>query len=195
MNERLSELCRIKRVADMLCTGHAGLRDRYRRYSTALDLFIFGLSTWLLLFLFADPEIAAKLTPFHLTPRIWLGIIAFGTFCLSIVQIKVDWKAKSDAHKRSLLLYTEVKAEAGRLLAAATPSSDDEINAIAAKYYSVTSICADIPEKEFVRQKKRHLTKVEISKFLDEHPGASPRLLQIRLWWRDNVRNAAIAKK
>ncbi len=41
------ELERIRRVSDMLVTGHANLRDRYSRRATFLDLAVLALSTWL----------------------------------------------------------------------------------------------------------------------------------------------------
>src|SRR5580704_8433448 len=42
-----TEIERVRRVSDMLLTGHANLRDRYRRWATLLDLAIMALSTWL----------------------------------------------------------------------------------------------------------------------------------------------------
>ena len=111
------ELQRIRRVSDMLCTAHAGLRDRYSRLALFLDLSLLGLSTWLVALAFVEPRIGVSLTPLGIDSQIWGGLLATFTFFLTIVQMKTDWKGRSDAHRRTLDLYAEVKREAGYLLA------------------------------------------------------------------------------
>ncbi|WP_119300313.1 hypothetical protein [Dongia deserti] len=179
------EIERIKRVADTLCTGHAGLRDRYARRALLLDIAILALSAWLTALAFIDPHLNITLTPFGLDPQLWTGVVAFVTFLLSIVQLKTDWKARSDSHRRSLDVYAEVKREAGYLLAS---WSDDEAacRRVLARYDMASAVAVAIPESEFLRQKSRHKLKVEVSKYIDDHPGASIWLTRIKLWLRDN---------
>ena len=81
----------------MLCTAHAGLRDRYARRSLFLDLSVLGLSTWLVALAFVEPRIGISLTPFKIDAQIWGGLLATFTFFLAIVQLKTDWKGRSDA--------------------------------------------------------------------------------------------------
>ncbi|MEA3099919.1 MAG: hypothetical protein QOF74_4159, partial [Caballeronia mineralivorans] len=57
----------------MLCTAHAGLRDRYTRRALILDLSIMGTSTWLVALAFVEPRLNVSLTPFHLDSQIWVG--------------------------------------------------------------------------------------------------------------------------
>jgi hypothetical protein len=114
------ELGRIRQVSDTLCTGHAGLRDRFARRALVLDVSILALSTWLVALAFVEPRLNVSLTPFGLDSQIWVGLLAVGTFFLTIIQIKTDWKGQSDAHKRTLDIYAEVKREAGYLLATGT---------------------------------------------------------------------------
>jgi hypothetical protein len=111
------ELGRIRRVSDMLCTGHAGLRDRYARMALALDLSILGLATWLSALAFVAPNINLSLTPFGLDAQLWMGLLSVAALFMAIVQLKTDWKGRSDAHRRTLDNYAEVKREAGYLLA------------------------------------------------------------------------------
>ncbi len=59
-----------------------------------------------------------RLTPFGLDSQVWVGVLSVGTFFLTLVQLKTDWKGRADAHKRTFDLYAEVKREAGYLLAA-----------------------------------------------------------------------------
>ena len=57
------EIERIRGVSDMLCTAHAGLRDRYARRALALDLSILALATWLSAIAFVASSINVSLTP------------------------------------------------------------------------------------------------------------------------------------
>ena len=180
-----SELERIRRVSDSLCTAHAGLRDRFSRRAFILDLSIIGLSTWLVALAFVEPRINISLTPFHIDSQIWVGILSMGTFFLTIVQFKTDWKGRSDAHKRSLDIYAEVKREAGYILAGQT-LDDTECRRVLDRYDMASAIGVEIPERDFLYQKRRHKIKLELSKHLDTHPSASLLLTRAKLWLRDN---------
>ena len=181
-----SELDRIRRVSDMLVTGHANLRDRYSRWATLLDLAVMALSTWLTAVVFIEPRINVKLTPFGMDPQLWVGLLGIFTFFLSIVELRVDWKGRSDAHKRSFNLYSEVKRECGYLLASQQTFTAENCQRVLARYDLATEVGTHLPESEFLTQKRNHLRKIEISKFLDKHPSASIMLLRIKFWWRDN---------
>lgn len=180
------ELERIRRVSDMLVTGHANLRDRYNRRATALDLSVMALSTWLTAVVFVEPRINVKLTPFGFDPQLWVGLLGVFTFFLSIIQLRVDWKGRSDAHKRSFDLYAEVKRESGYLLASQEALTAESCNRVLSRYDMATEVGTPLPESEFLAQKQNHLRKIEISKYLDKQPSASILALRMKLWWRDN---------
>jgi hypothetical protein len=181
-----TELDRIRRVADMLVTGHANLRDRYSRWATILDLAVMALSTWLTAVVFIEPRINLKLTPFGVDPQLWVGLLGVFTFFLSIVQLRVDWKGRSDAHKRSFDLYSEVKRECGYLLASQEALTADSCQRVLSRYDLATEVGTHLPEREFLVQKRNHLRKIEISRRLDKHPSSSILLLRMKLWWLDN---------
>lgn len=181
------ELTRICRVSDMLCTGHAALRDRYARFAFTLDLLTLGVSTWLVALAFVEPRLNMTLTPFGLDSQIWIGTLGTGVFFLTLVQIKTDWKGRSDAHKRTLDVYAEVKREAGYLLSAGE-YDHDACRRVFSRYDMAASVGVPIPEVEFLVQKQRHLVKVALSKTLDSRPAASLAWLRARLWWRDNFK-------
>lgn len=181
------EIERIRRVSDMLASGHAGLRDRYCRRATMLDLGIMALSTWLTAVIFIEPRINLKLTPRFLDSQLWVGFLGIFTFFLSIVQLRVDWKGRSDAHRRAFDLYSEVKRESGYLLASQKNLTSENCQRVLSRYDLATEVGAPLPEKEFLAQKQRHLQKVRMSRILDKHPSGSIVLLRIRFWWRDNV--------
>jgi hypothetical protein len=181
-----NELQRIHRVSDMLVSAHANLRDRYSRRATALDLSLLASSTWLVAVVFVEPRIGARVTPYGFDPQLWTGILSVLTFFLSIVQLKVDWKGCSDAHKRSFEMYSEVKRECGYILSNGTLVTKESCERVLARYDMATDVGSAVAESEFLRQKRRHLQKSEISRYLGQHPFASISLLRIRMWWRDN---------
>lgn len=180
------ELERIRRVSDMLCTGHAGLRDRFARRALILDLSVLALSSWLVALAFVEPRINIRLTPFGWNSQIWVGVLSLATFFLTLVQFKTDWKGRADAHKRTLDLYAEVKREGGYLLAA---GDIDEVSCrrVLSRYDIASAVGVEIPEREFLPQKRRHKIKVALSKHLDTHPSASLSLTRIHFWFRDNL--------
>lgn len=180
------ELERIRRVSDSLCTGHAGLRDRFARRAFTLDLLIMALSTWLVALAFVEPRIQLRLTPFGFDSQIWVGVLAVATFFLTIVQLKTDWKARAEAHKRTLDVYAEVKREAGYLLAAGD-FDEAACRRVLARYDIASAVGVAMPESDFLRMKRRHTVKVALSKHLDNHPSASLVLTRLRIWFRDNL--------
>ena len=187
MKDFREELDRIRRVSDMLTTGHADLMQRFNRRAVLLDISILGISLWLTAIVFVEPHLNVKLTPFNMDPQLWVGLLGVFTFFLSIVQLRVNWKGRSDAHKRAYDLYAEVKRECGYLLASEDHVTEDKSRRVLARYDMATDVGLPLPEKEFLRQKKRHLQKLAISKHLDNHPGASVLLLRFKMWWKDNL--------
>jgi hypothetical protein len=180
------ELERIRRVADMLCTGHAGLRDRYARRALILDLSILGLSTWLAALAFVAPRLNLSLTPFGLDPQLWTGLLSVATLFLAIAQLKTDWKGRSDAHRRTLDIYAEVKREAGYLLGSGE-LDEQACRRVLARYDMASAVGVEMPERFFLGEKRRHKMKVAVSEHLDTHPGASIMLTRLRFWIRDNL--------
>lgn len=182
------ELERVARVSDMLCTAHADLRNRYGRRALWLDLAVLLPSAWLVALAFVEPSLNKALTPGGLEPQIWTGMLAVTVFALSIVQLRVDWKGRTDAHARAFEGFAEVKRDAGFVLASAEVVTEEVCRPIFARYGSASS--TPVPEPEFLLQKRRHLLKIAVSRHLDVNPAASPALTKVRFWMRDNFRPA-----
>ena len=180
------EIERVCRVSDMLCSGHAFLRDKYETLALFLDLLILLSSTWLAGLAFVSPDTAKRLAPGNVEPMLWIGILGVVTFGLSIVQLKVDWKGRSDAHQRSFEIYAEVKRLAQHLLREDGAILRDRCHDILIRYELATQVGIHIPENTFLKVKKQHKLKVEVSKYLDTHPGASIWLTRLKILWRDN---------
>jgi hypothetical protein len=180
------ELQRVRRVSDSLCTAHAVLRDRFSRRALGLDLLVLGLSTWLVALAFVEPTLGAKLTPFGWDSQIWIGVLATATFFLTILQLKTDWKAKADAHRRTLELYAEVKREAGYAIAS-DELDDTTCRRVLSRYDLASAVGIEVPEADFLKLKKKHRIKVVLSKHLDKHPSASLIIVRLKLWFNDNI--------
>jgi hypothetical protein len=185
LQEQAAEVNRVRRVSDMLCTGHATLRDQFARRALILDIVTLASSTWVVALAFVSPTIAAKLTPFNWDATIWLGTLSACTFFLTLVQLKTDWKSRADAHARTLDLYAEVKREAGYLLAS-DQIDEATYRRVLARYDMASAAGVSIPESAFLKLKRRHRIKILMSKHLDDHPSTSLLLLRIRLWFHDN---------
>lgn len=180
------EVRRIKKVSDMLVSAHASLCDRYDRWALLTDVAILASSTWSIAVVFVEPRIGTALTPFKMDPQLWIGLLSIITFFVSILELRVDWRGRADAHKRACEMYAEVKRDCGQLLASGDSISKELFEPILARYSLATSVGTKINEVEFLRQKRRHLRKVEISKYLSRHPSASIPLVRFKMWLRDN---------
>lgn len=181
-----SETKRMQTVSDMLVSAHASLSDRYDRWALISDLAILASSTWSIAVVFVEPRIGKTLTPFNMEPQLWIGLLSVATFFVSILQLRVDWRGRADAHKRACEMYSDVKRDCTQLLVSSEPIPKESFEAILARYSLATSVGTKIKENEFLRQKRRHLRKVEISKYLSQHPSASILVLRAKMWFRDN---------
>jgi len=181
------EVERIKRVSDTLITAHSSLREQYARKALLLDSAILALSVWVTSVVFVEPKISLTLTPFHLDPQIWIGVLSIVTLFLSIIQLRVDWKGRADAHQRCCDTYSRVKAECRYLLESSEAITRERAGNLFSQYELSGQQGYAVPEGQFLRLKKKHLTKVAISKMLDRRPGASIVILRILLWWRANI--------
>lgn len=176
MGEELERCCR---VADQMVTCHSVLRDNYGRMATVLDVTILVLTAWITATAFIDPEIAARLAIGSLSPTITIGIIATVTFCLSLFQLKVDWKQRSDRHAQAARAYAQVKFTLGRAMDEKVATQEEQKESLA-RYHSVGDQHVPIPDAKFNKLKQRHLMKVAVSKALSKNPGA-PRIL---IWFK-----------
>lgn len=182
-----AELERITGVCDLLVSAHSALRDRYGHWAFLNDITIFAATLWLTAIAFVNPALGSELTPHGLSTDQWHGLLAMVAFFLSIVQIRVDWKGKEYAHARACEAYSSLKREAINLLALGKLDEMD-YKRILDRYESAGSLTIQIPQAEFNKLKRMHRIKLEISQSLDSMPAASPTLLAIKLWFRDNLR-------
>jgi hypothetical protein len=171
----------------MLASAHGTLRDRYARRGFILDSSLVALSTWIVALVFVEPRINVKLTPGELDSQMWIGFLSIGAFLLSLLQIKVDWKGRSEAHRRAWSMYCGVTQELRKLL---TQSSDVVVRdapVILMRYDLVNSQAIGIGDRDFLRLKRHHQLKVALSQYLDKYPSASITLTRWKFWIKANL--------
>jgi hypothetical protein len=180
------EVERVHRVSNMLASGHTNLCDRYRSRAAMLDILILMLSSWLVAVVFIEPRIRTKLTPLGLDPQTWVGLLGIFTFLLTVFQLSVNWKGRSDAHRRSLDMYVNVKRECRYLLDSERELDFENCKGVMARYDLAATVGTPLSEKEFLYQKRHHVQKLAISRRLGTHPGTSIAMLRVKMWWKDN---------
>lgn len=174
---------RALRVADQLCSGHATLRDEYLRKQFIFDATNLLVSIWLVAMVFVQPEIGLTLSPPNIPVQIWIGTLTIVIFFLNCMQFVTNWKSKAQAHNQAVAALSSFVKEQRKSSGLSASSEIDE----ALKQYSlITDSLVEIPEKDFLRLKRKHLLKVTISRHLREAPGSSILLLYFRIWLRDN---------
>lgn len=185
--EHLQELQRIRRVADMMVTAHALLKERYLILSLISDALLFICATILCIITFADRAIFANYLGVRYT--LYIGILAFISFVYSFISHQLDWKVKAERHKSAFEKYMELKFECSSILKKVSEGEVVDIVKFLEKYYTITPCIISIPENLFLKCKKHHALKVFISKYVDKHPSTFIPLLRIKLWFRDNCKS------
>jgi len=170
-----------------MLTAHSILRDRYGWRATAVDVAGLAFSVVLCLLTFVDPALLRRLGAGDDLARIVLGLCAGVVFFISLVQLRVDWKARSAEHEKAVerlarvkALYRRVKHESENLEGGGTA----DLSRAFQEGDALMEGMIPIPDQEFVRLKALHNRKVVLSRVLDRFPAASLLLLRWAIWWR-----------
>lgn len=187
ISTNLDELTRIKRVADMMVTAHALLTERYKRLSLISDVLLFACAVFLCAMAFADQDLLTSIFGAHFT--LFLGLFAIATFIYSFFSNGLNWKIKAERHKQAYEKYCDFKFESNDILKRKEQGEAIGIDKFLEKYHTLTPTFISIPEKLFLKCKKKHKLKVAISQHLDQHPGTSIFLFRAKLWFLDNIKD------
>jgi len=180
------ELLKLLKKTDQSITAHSILRDSHSTRSTMLDVSLLLLSAAITFMSFASDHILDSVMPDFIQNELVLPVLALLLFAVAIVELRVGWKVKSSAHGEAANALARFKHELSRAIGNNKSNKDIDVEALATNYQYVNSSIVKIPDGSFLRLKKAHKKKVEISKLLDTYPGASVVLLEIKLFFRDN---------
>ncbi|MAC89374.1 hypothetical protein [Maricaulis sp.] len=180
-----AEIGGLKRKASAFATAHATLRDRYRFRSRLIEIVSLISSAWLVSLAFSDRAMVNLVLPWVSQPNIFIGALGVTVFCLTLLQFATRWGARADAHGLALENYASITKSARRLLNDIDSLDAAELSRLRDQYEFVNANSIEIPERQFLALKQRHLVKVEISKKLDNRPGLNLLLTRLAIYWRD----------
>ncbi|HEY5708132.1 MAG TPA: hypothetical protein VIS51_01930 [Solirubrobacterales bacterium] len=173
------------KVLDMMLSGHATLREKYRRRSTGLILTIMALSI-LGATLALQDRWSVEILSINLESKQWLALLSGLIFFLSIIELVLDWRGCAWSHADAANRLGKLKGEFRRAKVTDNTVETDGMD-LDVEYDQTTAAIVEIPNSVFNRLKAKHRRKIEISKLLDESPGAPLLLLRWRVF-REGVR-------
>lgn len=175
---------KIKKKAQMQADIHGQLADYNRWWHNFLLYGTLLTSTFMLSLTFVSEEFIVRTTPLTSDGFKWLqAIIAVGNFFAGLllsIWRPSDYEAK---HRDAVRHYTHVLYEI-RSIEERGDITEKELKEIQNLYLHNITI-PPIPDKVFLKLKKRYLVKVTISKYLEEHPHAWIWWVKVRLWLRE----------
>lgn len=159
-----------KKSFDQMASMHYKLSDKYKRFSSIENAIEIVISVLLCGVTFLDCE-----KYFHIPSNISSLIIGFvSIFLLAFTLIKQNLGHKElyEKHQLAGKMYAKAKLDLAAKIKEwdLKPISDDEVLSYLNDHYTALNDLPQIPEKFFAHLKHAHQTKVEFSKFLDQHP-------------------------
>jgi hypothetical protein len=165
------------RIIDQMLTQHSRLRDRYDAFARWLDIAGIVLSAVLTALSLMKDEYWLVLGTTPRSGSFVAAIAAAVLFGLSIVQYRVQWKEKAEAHGAAASTLAACKAK-GRMVPKNDPVRTGEWLETAAAQVSTLPA---IPDRLFLRLKGIHLRKQETSRRMSQFPGSTPWLVSLRV--------------
>lgn len=174
---------------DQGVTAHSYLRDKLSRRSTVLSSVIIMAAA--VVTVLATSSDAVKSLFLLSTPRAdqIIGLAGLIVLLLSILELKVAWRERSSRHAEAASSLSRLKLLIARELGSDLVLTKARYMELHQAYEDVNDLITKIPESKFLELKAIHKRKVEMSHFLDRHPGSSIILLRIKIWLRDNLTN------
>ncbi len=164
-----NELKRELRVLDMMITAHSCTRDRYLRFDKTVTVIILVFSVVLCTFSFIPRSEVHRLGMSVESSNLVIALTSSGVLILSIIQLFSKWKEVAQDHINCLIDLSRLKGEY-RLLQ--TRGGDSEkMDKISGKFHNLLSVKPVISDKYFIKYKKYHYKKIEISKMISKNPG------------------------
>lgn len=180
------ELVRTARIVDQTLTGHSVLRDRFARRAFVLDLSLLILSATIAFLAFSSDMLKSLLLPAFLKDTVVFAGLSLLLFVISVVQWRVGWKERGAAHNDAASALSRLKHELAKTLSGTNAVAEEVFRNHMIQYQYINDSIVKIPEKLFLKLKRRHKSKVELSALLDVYPGASIWLLKFKVLLRDN---------
>lgn len=176
------------RVLDQSLSMHSVLAQEFARKERRLNISLLLISAVLCAFTFAEDPV---LSLFRISPavaKLLIGVCSAFVFGLSIVELKVNWSGVSEAHADAARRLAALKIEYRKIYASLDADKTSQWTMLSQKYAEISGALPPIDERQFMRLKAHHTTKVALSKMVDQHPGVPVFVLAVTLrfsaYWR-----------
>lgn len=169
----LDEIARQRRVVDQMSTMHSLMRDRTRLQGILLLCLLLVASVVATAFAFAGGPAVVEIFGVRAARSTWLGWFAVMTFSLTLIDLVVDRRGAAREYADSVRQLARLKAD--YRVDPHTVDAVAECRRLSLRYQAVMDALPPLPERQFLRLKAIHLQKVEVSRYLSEHPGMSAR--------------------
>ena len=183
-NTRAIEIARKKKdVFDQMASMHFSLSDKYLFLSKVEDAIEILISVALCGVTFLDYEkfLSCKSN----WPVFVTGIISIFLLAFTLIKQRLDRKKLSEKHNLAGKMYSRAKLDINAKIIEweIMGTENEEILQYCNNHFLELNELPQIPEKEFIRQKHSHQSKVEFSKFLDSHKRDCLLICKIKFWF------------
>lgn len=182
----LAEIQRQRRLVDQMSTMHSLMRDRARLEGLLLVCVVLVASVVATAFAFAGGSDTVSIFGLKGQRSTWLGWFAVATFSLTLVDLVLDRRGAAGRYGDAVRQLSTLKADYRTMPLPAV--AVEECRRLTELYQVAMEALPPLPERQFNRLKAKHLEKVEISRYLSNHPGLTAR--QARRAVHSTVRSA-----
>jgi hypothetical protein len=116
-----------------------------------------------------------------------ISLSGIAILLVAIADLHFRWPERSARHAEAANSLARYKLLLSRELSNPAPLTGSRYAELKQVYENVSDLTAKVPERKFLHLKGAHRKKVEMSKYLDEHPGSNIYLLRAKIWLRDNL--------
>lgn len=173
------ELKRQRGLVDQMATMQAALRDRFTAQSRTLRVSQLVLSVIATAFAFAGDAAAVTVLGVTANRTTWLGWLAVTILSLSVVDLVFDRSGHAGRHDSAVRQLAVLKS--GYRVEPEPDELESHLREMTERYETTMDGIPPVPERLFLPLKARHLEKVEVSRYLSDHPGMSARKARRRV--------------
>lgn len=181
-----SQLRKIAGKIDQFTTAHSIMRDSLRRKSgiiSGITLFSSAAVTFLAI---ASDNIKEALLPNAVNSDYLLSTLAFVILCGSLAELQFKWRDRAAEHAEAASSFARLKLLFSREAALGADETQQGYVGLKTAYDNVCDMAVKLPDRQFIKLKAAHRRKIELSKYIDEHPHGSIWLTKLKLKWRDD---------